>query len=40
MMGVTLWGSPEKGPYGGIQKFPEEFEAYVRGSKSPVMAAV
>ncbi|MEP7324620.1 MAG: NADH-quinone oxidoreductase subunit NuoF [Gemmatimonadota bacterium] len=24
----------------GIQKFPEEFEAYVKGSKNPVMAAV
>ena len=24
----------------GIQKFPEEFEAYVSGAKAPVMAAV
>src|SRR5215467_6915505 len=25
--GVTLWGDPAKGPYGGIQKFPPGFSA-------------
>jgi quercetin dioxygenase-like cupin family protein len=40
VMGVTLWGSPEKGPYGGIQKFPAGFSAPLHTHSSDLRAVV
>jgi quercetin dioxygenase-like cupin family protein len=38
--GVTLWGDPTKGPYGGIQKFPPGFSAPLHTHSSDMHAVV
>ena len=38
--GVTLWGDPAKGPYGGIQKFPPGFVAPLHTHSSDLKAVV
>ena len=38
--GVTLWGDPAKGPYGGIQKFPPGFSAPLHTHSSDMRATV
>ncbi len=38
--GVTLWGDPAKGPYGGIQKFPPGFSAPLHTHSSDMHAVV
>ncbi len=38
--GVTLWGDPTKGPYGGIQKFPAGFSAPLHTHSSDIKAVV
>ena len=38
--GVTLWGDPTKGPYGGIQKFPPGFSAPLHTHSSDLHAVV
>jgi hypothetical protein len=38
--GVTLWGDPTKGPYGGIQKFPPGFSAPLHTHSSDIRAIV
>jgi uncharacterized protein DUF4437 len=38
--GVTLWGDPVKGPYGGIQKFPPGFSAPLHTHSSDIRAVV
>lgn len=38
--GVTLWGDPAKGPYGGIQKFPAGFSAPLHTHSSDLRAVV
>ena len=38
--GVTLWGNPEKGPYGGVQKFPAGFSAPLHTHSSDLRAVV
>ena len=40
VMGVTLWGDPAKGPYGGIQKFPPGFSAPLHTHSSDMRAVV
>jgi hypothetical protein len=38
--GVTLWGDPAKGPYGGFQKFPAGFLAPLHTHTSDLRAVV
>jgi uncharacterized protein DUF4437 len=40
VMGVTLWGDPTRGPYGGIQKFPPGFSAPLHTHSSDIRAVV